>query len=129
MDIAWSDDSKKLVAVGAGSQRAAAINVDSGTRIGDMTGANGTLLTCDIKLTKPPKCIASGEDMEVQVFKGIPYRHDCGLPKKHTGFINKLAFSKTDQGAHFVSASGDKTITVYNTESNEALFNVSSEHS
>lgn len=77
-DISWSDDSKKLLIVGSGQTRAVAINLD-GNKAGDIHGHTAALLTCDIKQTKPPKAIVSGEDMEIQVYKGIPLKPETTI--------------------------------------------------
>lgn len=77
-DLAWSDDSKKVMIVGAGTTRAACINLD-GTKAGDITGHVGTLLTCDIKPARPPKAVVSGEDMEIQVYKGVPLKPETHI--------------------------------------------------
>lgn len=37
-DLAWSEDSKKILVVGAGHTRAAAIAIDGGTKAGDIIG-------------------------------------------------------------------------------------------
>ena len=127
-DLAWSEDSKKILAVGAGNTRAAMVSIDGGTKAGDIIGHNGTLLTCDIKPTKPPKAVVSGEDMEIQVYKGIPMKPEKSIQKAHAGFINKVGFTKTDGGAHFVAVSGDKNVSVYDTATAEVIFMQPCEH-
>ena len=77
--MAWSDDNKKIVAVGAGNKRGAAFNVDGGNKAGDITGHNGTLLSVAISPSKPSFCVMGGEDMEVQVHKGPPYKNEKSL--------------------------------------------------
>ena len=53
-DLKFSDDSKKLIAVGGGGQRAKTINLESKGKWGDIAaGHNATLLTCDMKMSKP----------------------------------------------------------------------------
>lgn len=53
-DIAWTDDQKKIVVVGAGNKRGAAVNIDTNSNCGELQmGHAGTLLSCDIKNTKP----------------------------------------------------------------------------
>ena len=113
MDIAWSEDNKKIVIVGAGNRRGAAINVDGGGKGGDITGHNGTLLTVDISKTKPSYCVLSGEDLEVQIHKGPVYKIEKSIQKIHEKFVNKMLFAPwaaADGSAQFLTASGDKSV-------------------
>lgn len=66
--------------------------------------------------------------MEIQVYKGIPLKPEKSLQKAHNGFINKVGFTKTDQGAHFVAVSGDKNLSVYDTATTDCLIMQPVEH-
>ena len=73
-DLSWTDDHQKIVAVGAGGKRAAAVNIEMNNQAGELIGHNATLLCCDVKNPKPYKLIVSGEDKEIQIYKGIPFK-------------------------------------------------------
>jgi hypothetical protein len=62
-------------------------------------------LTCEIKNPKPFKLLLSGEDMEVQMYKGMVLKHDKSIQKVHTGFVTKIKFTPWDDGAHFITVS------------------------
>lgn len=51
--IAWSEDNKKLVVVGAGGTRALAIQMENGNKAGEINGHTAEVLTCDFAPTKP----------------------------------------------------------------------------
>lgn len=119
-DISWVDDCKKIVVVGSGTIRAAAINIELNNKAGDLIGHNGSLLTCDIR-PKPYKCIVSGEDKEIQVYQGVPLKHEKSLQKVHSGFVTKMAFNPWDNASSFMTISQDKSIKFYSTDSFEVL--------
>ena len=64
-DIAFSEDNKKIAVVGAGGTRAKAISIEDGSGAGELTGHTSTLLSVDMKTTRPYKCVLTGEDKEI----------------------------------------------------------------
>ena len=46
----------------------------------------------------------------------------------HTGFVNQIGYTRTDNAAHFVTVSGDKTMQVYETETGDSVFTQGCEH-
>ena len=46
----------------------------------------------------------------------------------HTGFVTRIAFIPGDE-SHFVTVSADKSLKVYNTETNETVFEQTGLHS
>jgi len=78
-------------------------------------------LTVDIRAAKPHKVIVSGQDFEVQVYKGVPFKPEKSIQKVHASFINKCAFTKSDDGAHFITVSSDKAVRVHDSESYECV--------
>ena len=63
-DIKFSDDSKKLIVVGEGAQRAKTINLENNGKWGEINaGHNATLLTCAMKFSKPQAILVAGEDL------------------------------------------------------------------
>jgi hypothetical protein len=73
-DIAWSDDSKRLMVVGAGSgnKMGAVFFMDGGSSCGEIKGHSKAILSCDLKLTRPYKAITASEDFTVGWFEGPP---------------------------------------------------------
>jgi len=116
--IAWTDDGQRLSAAGEGKDMfAKAVLADSGTKIGDLYGPTKTVTSVDIK-PKPYRLVMSGENQEVYVFDGAPFKHAKTL-KHHTNFVNKVLFN--ENGSLFASVSSDKTIVIYNTETLEVI--------
>ena len=126
--IAWSEDNKKLVVVGAGGTRALAIQMENGNKAGEINGHTAEVLTCDFAPTKPQRAIISGQDMEIQMYKGTPLKHEKSIQKVHTSFVNKIGYTRTDNAAHFVTVSGDKTLQVFDSTTGDSLFAQGCEH-
>lgn len=73
--IAWTDDGQRLSAAGEGKEVfAKAVLADSGTKIGDLFGPSKAINSIDIK-QKPYRLIMSGENFEIYVFDGVPFKH------------------------------------------------------
>lgn len=119
--IKWSEDNKSILVVGTGGTRAVAIKVDNGAKAGEISGHTADVLCCDMHPAKPARAILSGQDMEVNMFKGVPLKHVQSSGKTHTGFVNQIAYTKTDAAAHFVTVSGDKTMQVFDTATGEQV--------
>lgn len=119
-DIKFSDDSKKLIAVGGGASRAKTIQLETKGKWGDVgAGHDGTLLTCDMKYSKPQAILLAGEDQQVHTYKAMPPSYVGSA--KFPAFINHVAFTPWDDGAHYLTVSSDKSIKLFNTESKEVL--------
>jgi|TARA_B110000285_G_C14554830_1_gene350878 WD40 repeat protein len=73
-----------------------------------------------MKYSKPQAILAAGEDLEVHTYKAMPPGY-VGSQKFGPGFINQVAFTPWDEGAHYVTISSDKSIKLINTESKECL--------
>jgi hypothetical protein len=86
-EILWSADTKCLVAIGENKGQLAAINPETGSRMGDILGLTATVL-CGV-LTAEKVLFTAGESNEILRHDGIPFK---GQGKKvenpHTGFIN-----------------------------------------
>ena len=119
--ISWTEDDKAVVVVGGGGNRAVAIKVEGGGKAGEINGHNADLLCCDVSPNKPPRAIVTGQDMEIQMYKGIPLKLEKSVQKVHTGFVNQIKYTKTDNAAHFVTVSGDKTLQVFDTATGDSI--------
>lgn len=95
--IAWTDDGVRISAAGEGKDMLAkAVLAESGTKIGDLFGPTKTVMSMDIR-PKPYRLVMCGENQEVYVFDGAPFKHAKTL-KDHTNFVNKVSF-KPEGGA------------------------------
>jgi len=60
-DLQWSDDSKRIVAVGDGKERYGAVFLwDSGSSVGEITGHSKVIQSCDFKQTRPYRIATGG---------------------------------------------------------------------
>jgi len=60
LDIAWTADNLKIVAVGDGGTRAKAVNIDTKSGCGELSGHAKCLLTVDVNTVRPFKCVLTG---------------------------------------------------------------------
>jgi WD40 repeat protein len=101
-----------------------AVLADSGTKIGDVFGPTKTVLSMDIK-PKPYRLIISGEDQEVYVFDGVPFKHAKTI-SQHTSFVNRVTFRP--DGKVFVTVSSDKSIVLFDSETLEPIRKIEKAH-
>jgi WD40 repeat protein len=108
--LGFTDDGQRLAAGGEGKDMLAkAVLASSGTKIGDIFGPSKPVTTLDIK-PKPYRLVLGGENQEVYVFDGVPFKHAKTL-NQHTNFVNRIIFSPSSK--FFVSVSSDKSIVLY----------------
>jgi WD repeat-containing protein 1 (actin-interacting protein 1) len=74
---------------------------------------------------KTIKLLVAGENNEISVFDGAPFKFTKTL-REHTGFINKIAFRQ--DGIFFASASADKSVVIYDTETLEVTKKIDKAH-
>jgi WD repeat-containing protein 1 (actin-interacting protein 1) len=121
--IAFSEDGKGLITGGEGKDAyAKAVITESGTKQGDLFGPTNTVNSIDVK---GKRLIIGGENQEVFVFDGVPYKFTKTI-KTHTNFINKVAFRA--DGKFFISVSSDKSIVLYDTETLEVVRKIDKAH-
>jgi WD40 repeat protein len=106
LDLQWSDDSKRIVAVGEGKERFGAVFLwDSGSSVGEISGHSKPITTCDFKQTRPYRIATGSEDFQANWFEGPPFKFKKAL-KEHTRFINCVRFSP--DGNKLLTVSSDK---------------------
>jgi len=93
MDLQWSDDSKRIVAVGDGKDKYGAVFLfDSGSSVGEITGHSKQVSSCDFKQTRPYRIATGGEDQLVNWFEGPPFKFHHAM-KDHNKFVNCVRFA------------------------------------
>lgn len=118
-DLAWTEDSKRIVAVGDGRDRfGAAFMFDSGSSVGEISGHSKCVNSCDVKPNRPYRAITAGLDNLVNFFPGPPFKF-AHSNKEHTRFVNCVRFSP--DGSKIASASSDKRIYIYDGKSGEKI--------
>ena len=110
-DIAWSDDSKRLVVVGDGKDSFANVFIwDSGSTIGTIGGHSKCINAVDWKQTRPYRIATASEDFLVNFYEGPPFKFTHSN-RGHTRFANCVRFSP--DGNRFVSVGSDIKCIVY----------------
>lgn len=93
LDIQWSEDSKRIVAVGEGKERYGAVFLwDSGSSVGEITGNSKPITSADFKQTRPYRIATGSEDFQVAWLEGPPFKFKQSF-KDHTRFVNCVRFS------------------------------------
>jgi len=126
--IVWTNDGQRLIAVGDGRDNfAVGVLVSSGTKIGEILGANKNLLCADIS-PRPFHLFSAGEGSDILDHKGVPFKgQGLAVPNPHGHFVNQIRLSPN--ASHLVTASSDKSIAVFETGSREMQMRIEGAHS
>ena len=123
--IAWTDDGQRLIAGGEGSDSMVkAVMADTGTKVGDVYGPSKNVLSVDVK-QKPYRLVVSGENNEVYLFDGVPFKHAKTI-SQNTNFVNRAVYRP--DGKVFVTVSSDKTIQVIDNDTFEVVKKIEKAH-
>ncbi|XP_064630411.1 WD repeat-containing protein 1-like [Lineus longissimus] len=118
-DIAWTEDSKRLVIVGEGRGKyGTAIFCDTGTTSGEIIGHSKSINSCDIKQSRPYQVVTGSEDNVAGFHEGPPCKFKCTL-KDHTNFVNCVRYSP--DGSVFITSSSDGKAFVYDGKTAENI--------
>ena len=111
-DIQWSPDGARLVACGDGRGGAFArvFLWDSGSSVGDISGATKRVVSVAFRPKRPFKIAAASEDFTVSFFEGPPFAF-AGAKHKHGNYANCVRFS--EDGTLFASVGSDGYGVVY----------------
>ena len=121
MDIQWSPDNQRIVAVGDGKERFGHVFIwDTGSSIGEISGHSKRINGADFKPTRPFRIATASEDFQVNFFEGPPFKF-VGSNTEHKNFANCVRFSP--DGKFFVSVSNDKQIFLFDGKTGEKLGN------
>lgn len=110
-DMAFSPDSQRLVACGAGSNvHGDAFFIDGGASVGAITQHAKPILSIDYRQDRPFRVITGSEDSACNFFEGPPFKYKTSQ-QKHSRFVSCVRFSPN--GALAVSVGTDKKIVTY----------------
>lgn len=119
LDIAWTEDSKRLAVVGEGREKFGAVFLwDSGSSVGELLAHSKLINSVDIRQKRPYRVITGSDDLTAAFFEGPPFKFKCTLTE-HSQFVNCVRFSP--DGSHFATASADGQIFVYDGQKGELL--------
>lgn len=118
-DLQWSDDSKRVVAVGEGKEKMGTVFMwDTGSSVGEISGHSKAILSCDFKQTRPYRIATGSEDNQTNWYEGPPFKFKMSL-KEQSKFVNCVRFSP--DGNFLVTVSSDKTICLYDGKSGDLV--------
>lgn len=119
LDMAWSDDSKRIAVVGQGKEKfGAVVFSDTGASVGEISGHSKTVSTVDIKQTRPYRLITGSEDLAVNYFEGPPFKFKKAF-KEHQRFVNAVRFSPN--GEKFISVASDKSCFIFDGKTGDKI--------
>ena len=107
-DLAWTDDSKRLVVAGEGSEVfARAFLWDSGSSVGEIAGHSKRINSVDVRQQRPYRVVTASEDTDVGVYAGPPFKLQH-LNHEHARFVNCVRYAP--DGNFFLSAGADAKV-------------------
>jgi len=119
LDISWSSDGKRIVAVGAGKDdKAKVFPWNTNNKLGELGGASKGFLSCDFKPSRPFRVITGSEDFGVYFYTGPPFKFQS-YDRTHKNYVNCVRYN--NKGDVYVSVSTDKTICVFDGKEGKKL--------
>ncbi|GMT36944.1 hypothetical protein PFISCL1PPCAC_28241 [Pristionchus fissidentatus] len=110
-DISWSDDSKRLAAVGEGKDRFGHVFLfDTGTSNGNLSGQSRPMSSIDFRPTRPYRLVSGSEDNTVALFEGPPFKFKTTF-HEHSRFVHVVKYSP--DGSTFASAGADGKVVLF----------------
>ncbi|XP_041368870.1 WD repeat-containing protein 1-B-like [Gigantopelta aegis] len=110
-DIAWTDDSKRIVVGGEGREKFGSVfSWDTGTTVGEIMGMGKSINSVDFKPNRPYRCVTASEDYSLAFMEGPPFKFKLNL-KEHTNFVNAVRYSPS--GDNFISCGADGKAVIY----------------
>lgn len=111
-DLAWDADSKRIIAVGNGSETFGhCFTFDSGNSIGEISGHSSQINSVAIKSTRPYSAFTAGDDSNVVYFKGPPFKFNQSNKTVHTNFVKMIRYSPNGKIAASVGV--DRMIALF----------------
>ncbi|XP_078534599.1 WD repeat-containing protein 1 [Lissotriton helveticus] len=118
-DIAWTEDSKRIAAVGEGREKFGAVFLwDTGSSVGEVGGHSKVINSVDLKQTRPYRLVTGSDDFYSAFSEGPPFKFKFTL-SDHTRFVNCVRFSP--DGNRFATASADGQIFLYDGKTGEKI--------
>jgi len=120
LDIDWSDDNKKIVAVGAGDpNKAKVVTIDSGNSVGKIENHSKPILSVAHRQQRPYRIATCGEDLAVNLHEGPPFKFLKTLSAEHSRYPNCVRFSP--DGKFLASVGADSKIVVFDGSSGDKI--------
>ncbi|XP_028657651.1 WD repeat-containing protein 1 [Erpetoichthys calabaricus] len=118
-DIAWTEDSKRIAAVGEGREKFGAVLLwDTGSSAGEISGHSKIVNSVDFKQTRPYRLVTGSDDNSAAFFEGPPFKFKFTM-NDHTRFVNSVRFSP--DGNRIATAGADGQIFIYDGKTGEKI--------
>ncbi|XP_062838145.1 WD repeat-containing protein 1 isoform X1 [Anolis carolinensis] len=118
-DIAWTEDSKRIAAVGEGREIFGAVFLwDTGSSVGEIIGHNKVINSVDIKQTRPYRLATGSDDNSSAFSEGPPFKFKFTM-RNHSRFVNCVRFSP--DGNRLATAGADGQIFIYDGKTGEKV--------
>lgn len=118
-DLAWDAESKRVIVVGEGREALGrALLVDTGSSVGEIAGHSKPINAVAIRPHRPFRAVTVGDDANVTLFTGVPYRYERTLTT-HSRFVHDAAY--VPDGHAFLTAGADGRIVVYDGASGDVV--------
>uniref|UniRef100_A0A6A7FYM9 Actin-interacting protein 1 n=1 Tax=Hirondellea gigas TaxID=1518452 RepID=A0A6A7FYM9_9CRUS len=127
LDISWSDDGKRVIAVGDGGGGffGKVFMWDSQNAIGEISNNSKKLLSCAFKPGRPYRVVTVSEEKQVNFYEGPPFKFKQS-DRTHTNYPNCVRYS--NNGEYFASCGSDKKIVLFDGESGDKIKEFSPSH-
>eukprot|EP01083_Nonionella_stella_P195728 720729_1 len=119
LDIGWSADGQRIVAVGRGKdEKGKVFPWNTNNKLGELGGAQKGFLCCDFKPNRPFRVVTGSEDYGVYYYKGPPFKFETAC-QDHNNYLNGISFSP--DGTKYVSVSSDKKIIAFDSKTGKKI--------
>ncbi|KJE94355.1 WDR1 protein [Capsaspora owczarzaki ATCC 30864] len=119
-DIGWSEDSKRIVAVGDGRESFASVFLwDSGSTVGEILGHNKAINSVAFKQQRPYRIATAGEDCITNLYEGPPFKITKSNISDHTRFANCVRFNH--DGSKYLTVGSDAKGFFYDGKTGEKI--------
>lgn len=125
-DIVFTEDGERIIAVGEGQQKASAIMMSTGNKVGDILGALDEVYCC-LVTPRPFHVVSAGLSKEILLNPGVPFKgQGTPITHDHSKGINRVSLSPDN--TRFVTASLDKQIGVFDAKTFEQTGTIAKGH-
>jgi len=119
LDMAWSDDSKRLVVGGQGrDKQGEAFFSDGGASVGEISGHSAPITSVDVKQTRPYRVATGSEDFKNNWFEGPPFKYKK-TNLDHSRYVNCVRFAPN--GEKYITVGSDKKGFLYDGKAGDKI--------
>ena len=124
-DIAWSDDSERIVVVGEGKGSYAAVMTLSGNSLGTISGHSQPIIAVDFRKGRPYRIATGSQDANVNFFEGPPFKFVHSVAGHKSG-VNTVRFSPNNE--RIATVSGSNEVILLDGKTGEKVATIATDH-